>query len=79
MKESFQRNLPPSASRIDAELWVRDLWWRWFRRACRSALAIQNSGEQAVAEAVRDALAPFIGKDGRVSLPASYRVVIARS
>jgi hypothetical protein len=39
MKESLHRNLPPSASRIDAELWVRNLRWRWFRRACRSVLA----------------------------------------
>jgi SAM-dependent methyltransferase len=52
---------------------------RAFVGAGPTALAIRNAGEQAVAEAVRDALAPFIGKDGRVSLPASYRVVMARS
>jgi hypothetical protein len=52
---------------------------RAFVGAGPTALAIRNSGEQAVAEAVRDALAPFVGKDGRVSLPASYRVAIARS
>ena len=52
---------------------------RAFVGAGPTALAIRNSSEQAVAEAVRDALAAFVGEDGRVSLPACYRVVIARS
>lgn len=42
-------------------------------------LAIQQSGEQTIAQAVREALAPFIELDGRVTLPAWYRVVLARS
>lgn len=50
---------------------------RAFVGAGPTALAIRNSGEQAVAQALRDALAPFIGKDGRVTLPAWYRVVLA--
>ena len=52
---------------------------RAFVGAGPTAVAIRNSGEQAVAQAVRDALAPFIGKDGRVALPAWYRVVLARA
>lgn len=39
-------------------------------------LAIRRSGEQAVAQAVRDALTPFTEPDGRVTLPAWYRAVI---
>jgi SAM-dependent methyltransferase len=41
-------------------------------------LAIQRSGEQTVAEAVHDALTPFIEPAGRVTLPAWFRAVIAR-
>jgi hypothetical protein len=52
---------------------------RAFVGAGPTALAIRNSGEQAVAQAVSDALGPFIDKDGRVSLPAWYRVVLARA
>lgn len=42
-------------------------------------LAIQHSGEQAVAGAVHDALGPFTGTDGHITLPASWRVVLART
>jgi SAM-dependent methyltransferase len=42
-------------------------------------LAIQQSGEQTIAQAVREALAPFTELDGRVALPAWYRVVLASS
>lgn len=42
-------------------------------------LAIRQSGEQAIAQAVREALAPFTEPDGRVTLPAWYRAVIART
>jgi SAM-dependent methyltransferase len=42
-------------------------------------LAIQQSGEQAIAQAVRDVLTPFTEPDGRVTLPAWYRAVIART
>jgi SAM-dependent methyltransferase len=42
-------------------------------------LAIQQSGEQTIAQVVREALAPFTELDGRVALPAWYRVVLARS
>ena len=43
-----------------------------------TALAIRHSGELAVAPAVRDALGPFTGAQGRVTLPGWYRVVLAR-
>lgn len=52
---------------------------RAFVGAGPTQLAIRNSGEQAVAQAVRDALAPFTGKDGRVTLPARYQVVLAQA
>ena len=42
-------------------------------------LAIQQSGEQATAQAVREALTAFTEPDGRVVLPAWYRAVIART
>jgi SAM-dependent methyltransferase len=42
-------------------------------------LATRHSGEQTIAQAVREALTPFTGLDRRVSLPAWYRVVIART
>jgi hypothetical protein len=37
MKESL-RAKPPSTSRIDIELWARDLRWQWVKRAFRSLL-----------------------------------------
>jgi hypothetical protein len=51
---------------------------RAFMGAGPTALAIGQSGEPAVARAVRDALGPFTGMDGRVTLPTWYRVVLAR-
>jgi SAM-dependent methyltransferase len=51
---------------------------RAFVGAGPTALAIGHSGELAVAQAVRDALGPFTGTDGRVTLPTWYRVVLAR-
>lgn len=42
-------------------------------------LAIQRSGEQAIAESVRNALAPYIGTDGQITLPAWWRVVLAQA
>jgi hypothetical protein len=42
-------------------------------------LAIGQSGAQAIAQAVREALSPFTEPDGRVTLPTWYRVVIART
>lgn len=42
-------------------------------------LAIRHSSEHAVAQAVHEALAPFTRADGRIELPASYRVVVART
>jgi hypothetical protein len=56
-----------------------DVAERAFVGAGPTALAIRNSGEQAAVQALHDALAPFIGKDGRVRLPACYRVVLARA
>ena len=52
---------------------------RAFVGAGPMALAIQNSGEQAIGQAVRDALAPFTGTDGPVTLPAWYRAVFAKA
>jgi SAM-dependent methyltransferase len=51
---------------------------RAFVGAGPTALAIRNSGELAVAQAVGEALDPFTDTDGRVTLPAWYRVVFAR-
>jgi SAM-dependent methyltransferase len=50
---------------------------RAFLGAGPTALAIRHSGESAVAPAVRDALGPFTGAQGRVTLPGWYRVVLA--
>jgi SAM-dependent methyltransferase len=52
---------------------------RAFMGAGPTALAIQRSGERLVAEAVRSALTPLTGTDGRVTLPAWYRIVLARA
>jgi hypothetical protein len=51
---------------------------RAFVGAGPTALAIGHSGESAVGQAVQDALGPFTGTDGRVSLPTWYRAVVAR-
>jgi SAM-dependent methyltransferase len=51
---------------------------RAFVGAGPTALAIVHSGELAITQAVREALSPFTGTDGRVTLAAWYRVVIAR-
>jgi len=51
---------------------------RAFVGAGPMALAMQHSGERVVAQAVRDALGPHIGTDGRVTLPGWYRVVVAQ-
>lgn len=51
---------------------------RAFIGAGLTALEIRRSGEQAVAEAVRAALAPFTDEDGRIELPAWCRMVLAR-
>ena len=41
-------------------------------------LAIMESGERTVSEAVRQALTPYTRPDGRVTLPAWYRAVITK-
>jgi SAM-dependent methyltransferase len=50
-----------------------------FMGAGPTQLAIQNSGEVTVAEAVRSALEPFTDADGRVLLPAWYRALLAHA
>jgi SAM-dependent methyltransferase len=50
---------------------------RAFMGAGPTQLAIENSGEATVAETVRSALEPITDADGRVVLPAWYRVVLA--
>jgi Methyltransferase domain len=52
---------------------------RAFMGAGPTQLAIENSGERRVAEAVRSALEPFTGSDGRVLLPAWYRAVLTHA
>jgi hypothetical protein len=42
-----------------------------------TTVAIQHSGESAVAQALAESLRLFICEDGRVSLPGRYRVVLA--
>jgi len=51
---------------------------RAFMGAGPTQLAISNSGEAAVAKAVRAALEPFTDSGGRVVLPAWYRAVLAQ-
>ena len=51
---------------------------RAFMGAGPTQLAIRDSGEEAVAEAVRAALEPFTDTGRRVVLPAWYRVVLAQ-
>jgi SAM-dependent methyltransferase len=50
---------------------------RAFAAAGPMTVAVRHSGDSAVAAAVRAALVPFTGADGRVTLPASYRAVLA--
>ena len=50
-----------------------------FMGAGPTQLAIKNSGEATVAEAVRSALEPLTDADGRVLLPAWYLAVLARA
>lgn len=51
---------------------------RAFLGAGPMALAVRQSGEEAIREAVRDAVRSFASDDGRVTLPSWYRVVLAR-
>ncbi len=50
---------------------------RAFLGAGPTALAIAQSGREAVTKAAEEGLEPFTGTDGRVSLPGWYRTVIA--
>jgi SAM-dependent methyltransferase len=52
---------------------------RAFMGAGPMQLAIGQSGEGTVTEAVRQALEPFTEMDGLVTVPAWYRVVVART
>lgn len=49
-----------------------------FMVAGPTALAIRHSGEAVVAAAAKAALAPFVGSDGSVAMPAWFRVVLAQ-
>ncbi len=42
-------------------------------------LAIEHAGEQAITETLMDTFVAFTGADGQISLPAGYRVVLART
>jgi ubiquinone/menaquinone biosynthesis C-methylase UbiE len=46
-----------------------------FLSAGATALAIRHSGQHAVEQALHDALAPFIGEHGQVTLPGWFRVI----
>ena len=46
-----------------------------FLSAGATALAIRHSGQDAVEEALHDALTPFTEDDGQVTLPGWFRVV----
>lgn len=50
---------------------------RAFAGAGPTALAIQHSGEETVAGAVRSAFTLFADPEGHVALPGWYRTVIA--
>ena len=50
---------------------------RAYLAAGATRLAIQQSGEETVRDALRSGLGSFIGADGRVTLASSYRAVIA--
>jgi SAM-dependent methyltransferase len=50
-----------------------------FMGAGPTQLAIENSAEATVVEAVRSALGPFTDADGRVLLPAWYRALLAHA
>jgi SAM-dependent methyltransferase len=52
---------------------------RAFVGAGPTAIAIQHSGEPAVAKVVRSAFTAFTNRDGQIVLPGWYRVVVARS
>lgn len=52
---------------------------RAFLGAGPMQLALEHSGQQAVTDAIRDALAPFTGSDGRVTLDGWYRLAFASS
>jgi hypothetical protein len=49
-----------------------------FLSAGATALAVQHSGQSAVATALYDALTAFSGEGDQVSLPGWFRVVQAR-
>jgi hypothetical protein len=51
---------------------------RAFMAAGPTQLAIDHSGEKAVAETLRAALGPVTDPGGRVVLPAWYRAVLAQ-
>ncbi len=51
---------------------------RAFMGAGPMAIALDHSGEAAVAQAVEEALAPFVTSAGSVRLPGWYRVVLTR-
>ena len=55
---------PDTAAAVDA-----------FLSAGATGLAISHSGQPAVEEAAHDALSPFVGEDGHVTLPGWFRVV----
>jgi hypothetical protein len=50
---------------------------RAFLGAGPMQFALEHSGQQAVTDAIRDALAPFTGSDDRVTLDGWYRVAFA--
>jgi SAM-dependent methyltransferase len=69
VREDAEVSCPISFGDVDGAL-------RAFMGAGPTALAIEHSGTEAVASAVRDGLSPFVSGEG-VHLPGVYRAVIA--
>ena len=63
---------------IECPIVFEDVAERAFMGAGPTHHAIRDSGEEAVAEAVRAALEPFTDTGHRLVLPAWYRVVLAQ-
>ncbi|HVF78998.1 MAG TPA: hypothetical protein VNA28_11935 [Solirubrobacteraceae bacterium] len=62
-RDSVERETPIAFEAVDDAL-------RAFMGAGPTRLAIDHSGEKAVADAIREALAPFTDADGRITLPS---------
>jgi hypothetical protein len=73
--------IPQHDNDVDCRIFFEDAnaAVRAFVGAGPTALAIQQSGEEAVADSVRGALGPFTASEGNVTLPAWFRAVITQA